>query len=259
MSGLALAAAGIVVFAAACESSGAGGRKVEITQRDDGCTPKSIAVTPGEKLNLVVKNDSSSDAYEVEGIEGTKLEEVVVHKGKTLSVGYTVPSGTETHKVKCYVPAGPSTIIELVAGGAAAEGGGGGGGSTPAAGETSRPPATLALTAEAGKKADDAVAVTLIEYAITTSKPSVKAGRINFIATNASGTQTHELAVLKIKPDGSFENLGEVEAIGPQQGGAVTLDLKPGAYQLACLIAAGEEGSTVDHYQQGMHIDFAVE
>jgi hypothetical protein len=65
-----------------------------------------------------VKNESSKDTYEVEGIDGTKLEEFVVHKGSTRSAGYTVPDGAGTHNVKCYVPAGPSTIITLVAGGA---------------------------------------------------------------------------------------------------------------------------------------------
>lgn len=252
MSGIVLAAAGVLVFGAACASSGAGGRKVEITQKDDGCTPTSIAVTPGEKLNLVVKNASTNDAYEVEGIDGTKLEEFVVHKGTTRSAGYTVPSGTETRKVKCYVPAGPSTIIELVAGGANATGSPG---AAPSAASGS--PAT-SDTAEAGGEADTSVAVTLVEYSLTADKPSVPAGKIRFIATNASKDQVHELAVLKTKTDGSFDNLSEIEGIEPQHVGSVVVDLAPGAYTLACLIAVGESGSTVDHYQQGMHVAFTV-
>lgn len=243
MSGIALAAAGLAVFAAACESSGVGGRKVEITQKDDGCTPTSIAVTTGEKLNLVVTNESTNDAYEVEGIDGTKLEEFVVHRGTTRSAGYTVPSGTETRKVKCYVPAGPSTVIELVAGA----------GPSPA----SVSPET-SDTAEAGGEADSSVAVTLVEYSVTADKPSVAAGKVRFIATNASKNQVHELAVLKTRGDGTFDNIGEIEDIAAGAGGTVVLDLKPGAYQLACLIAPGEAGSAVDHYQQGMHIAFTV-
>jgi uncharacterized lipoprotein len=114
MSGL-VAVAVALALVAACSSSGAGGREVRITQRDDGCEPTSISVTPGEKLKLVVTNESSKD-YEIEGIEGAKLEELVVPKGKTRSPGYTVPEGAGVHKLKCYVPAGPSTIIELTAG-----------------------------------------------------------------------------------------------------------------------------------------------
>jgi uncharacterized cupredoxin-like copper-binding protein len=51
----------------------------------------------------------------------------------------------------------------------------------------------------------------------------------------------------------------EVEDIDPEKGGSVVLDLEPGAYQLACLITIGEEGSTVDHYKQGMHTEFTVQ
>ena len=251
MSGIALAAAGLVVFAAACESSGAGGRKVEITQKDDGCTPTSIAVTPGEKLNLVVKNESDSDTYEVEGVDGTKLEEFVVHKGKTRSAGYTVPDGAGTHKMKCYVPAGPSTIIELVAGGASTT-------ASPGAPTAASGSPVTSATAEAGGEADTSVAVTLADYTVTVDKTSVAAGKIRFIATNVSGEHVHELYVLKTKPDGTFDKLGEVEAIEPQKGGSMVLALAPGAYQLACLIAIGEAGSTVDHYQQGMHSVFTV-
>jgi plastocyanin len=246
-----LATAVLVLFGVACESSGAGGRKVEIVQTDGGCSPGQITVTPGEKLNLVVKNESSHDAYEVEGIDGTKLEEVVVHEGKSLSVGYTVPSGGGVQKIKCYVPAGTSTIIELTASGSAAE--------TP---ETSATAATAGASpspsSEATTEASATVAVTLVEYAVSADKPTVSAGKIRFIATNTSSTQVHELAVLKVRLDGSFDNIGEIEDIDPEQGGSVVLDLEPGAYQLACLITIGEAGSTVDHYQQGMHTPFTV-
>ena len=66
--GVCLAIGGMLALAA-CGSSGEGGRKVNITQADEGCTPTSIEATAGEKLNLVVKNDSGGD-YEIEGIDG---------------------------------------------------------------------------------------------------------------------------------------------------------------------------------------------
>ncbi len=104
----------ILALGAACSSSGAGGREVTIVQKDDGCAPASIAVKPGEKLKLVVQNESGKD-YEIEGIDGTKFEELVVPSGKTRTPGYTVPDGGGTHKLKCYIPDGPSTVIELQA------------------------------------------------------------------------------------------------------------------------------------------------
>ena len=254
MCGL-IAAAGLLVLGAACSSSGAGGRVVAITQTNEGCTPATVSVTPGEKLNLKVKNDSSNDVYEVDGIDGAKLEEFAVPQGKTRSIGYDVPDGAGVHKIKCYVPGGPTTIIELVAGGGAQV--------KPTAPSNVDPTRSSSTAAAAPTTAGvsgggTTVAVSLVEYTVTPDKTSVKAGKIKFIATNISKSQQHELAVLKIKADGSFDKAGEIEAIAPEQGGAIDLDLQPGAYRLACLIVPGEAGSTVDHYQQGMHVDFTV-
>ncbi len=249
-----LAAMGsVLALFAACTSSGAGGREVNITQRDDGCTPASVKVQPGEKLKLVVKNESKKD-YEVEGIEGTKLEEIVVPEGRTRSPGYTVPGAASgTYKLKCYVPGGVSTVIELVAGG-----GGPAAGATPEADPD--PEAEEEETEQSSSGPGDVtVAVTMTDYAMNADKASVKEGDIRFIATNASAGQKHEMEVLRVKGDGSFDAIGEVEAIAPGAGGALTLELEPGAYQLACLIAKGEDGSPVDHYAQGMHTDFTVE
>ena len=250
--GLIAAGAAMLAFGAACSSSGAGGREINIVQSNEGCTPASIAVMPGEKLNIKVNNQSGEDVYELEGIEGTNLEEFVVPQGKTRSVGYTVPDGPGVHKVKCYVPAGPSTIIELTAGGGAVVNP-----TAPTNAEPTRTDSTpvAASTTEGG---GTTVAVSLLEYSVTPDKASVKAGPVRFIATNVSKTQVHELAVLKVQPDGSFQNVGEIEDIPAGQGGAIQLDLAAGAYQLACLIVPGEAGSTTDHYQQGMHIDFNV-
>lgn len=232
----------IALLAAACSASGAGGRAVTITQADEGCTPARIEATPGEKLKLVVKNESGRD-YEVEGIEGTKLEEVVVPKGKTREPGYKVPSEPGTHKIKCYVPGGTNTIIEVVAGegGSASSGDEGGSGATP----TSRP-------------SDATVSVDLVDWAVEPDKTSVSAGAIKFIAHNRSADNVHELAVLKTNADGSFENMGEIEDIDKLASGETVLDLKPGDYVLACVIVPGEAGSTVDHYKEGMHTPFTV-
>lgn len=238
-----IAAVSLVWLAAACASSGAGGREIQITQRDDGCTPARVDVAPGEKLKLVVKNESSRD-YEIEGIDGTNLEELIVPEGLTRTPGYTVPDGDGTHKIKCYVPTGPTTIIELVAGAAGAAA-----------------PATASVDPMAGtsRGEDMSVAVTLAGYSVTPDKPSVPAGKIRFIATNVNTEGVHELAVLRTKPNGAFDIVGEVEGIEPQQSGSTVLDLAPGAYVLACLITIGESGSTVDHYKQGMHTAFIVQ
>lgn len=237
---LALVCLALAVLAGiACSSSGEGGRAVEVTQADDGCSPAVIQATPGEKLDLRIKNTTGKD-YEIEGIEGTQLEEVVIPGGRDRSVGYNVPNEGGTFKIKCYVPGGTSTILEVQAG-------------------AGTPASASAAAAESGTAAaDSTVHVGLIEFTVIPDVTSVDAGTIEFDATNNSTTMVHELAVLRVKDDGTFETMGEVEDLAPGASGTVTLNLAAGKYQLACLIVRGEAGSTTDHYQQGMHTDFTV-
>ena len=233
-------AAGAALLIAGCGASGEGGRKVDITQTDEGCTPTSIDATAGEKLNLVVKNETG-DIYEIEGIDGAKLEEVIVPDGRTRSIGYDVPESGGTTKLKCYIPGGASTIIEVKAGE----------GPTGDVGEAEPTPASESAAADA------TVTVTLDEYKITADSASVEAGNIKFVAENA-GEEIHELYVLKAR-EGGYDVVGEVENVRPGESGAMTLELAAGEYELACLIVPGEADSTVDHFKEGMQEDFAVE
>lgn len=233
-------ATGAVFLILGCGASGEGGREVNITQTDDGCTPTSIEATAGEKLNLVVKNDTG-DIYEIEGIDGAKLEEVIVPDGRTRSIGYDVPESGGTTKLKCYVPGGASTIIEVKAGE----------GPTGDVGEAEPTGATRAL------EADTTISVSLSEYKVEPDTSSAEAGNIEFVAEN-TGEEIHELYVLKVR-EGGYDVVGEIENIAPSDSGAMTLELEPGEYQLACLIVPGEAGSTVDHFKEGMQTDFTVE
>jgi len=245
-TGVMAALASLIALSAAC-SGGADGREVRITQGDSGCTPASLSVKTGEKLKLIVQNNSGMDIYEIEGIEGAELEEVVVPGGRTRNIGYTVPDQAGVYKLKCYSPGEVTTIIELTA-----EGSGGG-----AAPSQSRQAAPGSVD---GTPPDATVRVRLLEFSETPDKASVKAGRIEFVAENASTSMVHELAVLKVKEDGSFEDIaGEIEDLQPGRTGSMQLELGPGRYELACLIAAGEAGSLVDHYKAGMHSPFVVE
>jgi uncharacterized cupredoxin-like copper-binding protein len=104
----------------------------------------------------------------------------------------------------------------------------------------------------------DTVTADLASYTIKPDKASVAAGPVKFIAKNASPSEVHELAVLRIRDDGSFQNGGEIEDLKPGRSGEIVLDLHRGKYELACLIVSGQEGSTVDHYKEGMRIAFEV-
>lgn len=107
--GFALAlAAGLLV---AC-GGGGDGRVVQITADDSGCTPTSLQARAGEKLTFELKNNARGDR-ELEGIEGTRFEEILIPAGRSRKANYSVPKSAGVQKLKCYIPGGPSTIIEL--------------------------------------------------------------------------------------------------------------------------------------------------
>jgi uncharacterized cupredoxin-like copper-binding protein len=245
---LALAA----LLAAACAGSGEGGREIIITQTADGCAPASVEVTTGEKLKLTARNESGK-TYELEGTNGTQLEEILIPEGRTRSVGYTVPGEEGAYDVKCYQPGGKSTIIKLVA---TADGAAGADGSAEATEGGDGTPLTIGGNSD---PADDTVTVELTEYEVSAGKLTVESGNIEFKAVNASEDQVHELAVLEVRGAGGFDVIGEIEDMPPGARGSVRLKLEAGSYELACLIVPGEEGSTTDHYAEGMHTAFTVE
>lgn len=107
LAGIALAA--LMVLVTAC-SADSGGRQVTITQTNDACTPATFQVQTGEKITFEIANQGSKD-QELEGIEGTKLEEVKIPAGKTRTANWTAPKDPGTAKFKCYAPGGASTII----------------------------------------------------------------------------------------------------------------------------------------------------
>ena len=87
---------------------------------------------------------------------------------------------------------------------------------------------------------------------------TVPPGATKFVAKNTSKSMDHELAVLLVKSDGSFENTGEIDGLNPGKSGEIVLDLPAGKYVLACLLVPGESGSTTDHLKLGMRTDFEV-
>jgi uncharacterized cupredoxin-like copper-binding protein len=228
---LAVALTALLTLALVACSSGGGGREVQIVAHADGCTPASISAQSGEALTLVVKNEAGGDR-ELEGVDGTKVEEVLVPDGRTRRIDFTMPSDHTVQKVKCYIPGGPSTIIEL----------------SPTAGAR-----------RSSDDADTTVHVDLTEWTVTPDVSAVHAGNILFVAHNRSKAMTHELAVLSVGADAQRREVADVEGLKPGEEGQFLVDLAPGSYELACLIVPGEAGSQVDHYQLGMHTPFTVQ
>lgn len=117
--------------------------------------------------------------------------------------------------------------------------------------------AVTILVVGCSEKASETVRVDLTEFAITPSMSEVKAGSVKFTAQNRSTSMIHEMVVLRMD-GGDREPLAEIEDLAIGKTESKTVTLKAGTYELACLIAPGEAGSTVDHYQQGMRTTFVV-
>jgi uncharacterized cupredoxin-like copper-binding protein len=101
--------------------------------------------------------------------------------------------------------------------------------------------------------------VDLTEWAVRPSTTTVAPGRVRVVVHNRSAAgMVHELEVLAVRPDGQKDPIDEVEDVAPGASKSFTVKLQPGTYELACLIAAGESGSPVDHYQAGMHATLTV-
>jgi iron uptake system component EfeO len=101
------------------------------------------------------------------------------------------------------------------------------------------------------------VTVEMTEWTVKPSVAEVPAGKVTFSAQNRSASMVHELAILRIEGSDK-KNVKEIEDIDPGKTKSTTVNLKAGEYELACVIVPGESGSTVDHYQQGMHTTFRV-
>lgn len=101
-----------VLLFAACGGDDADRHVITIVQSDTACTPDSIDLSAGEKVTFEVRNESGDD-QEIEGEDGTRLEELLVPSGKTRSIGFTAPDETGTGTIKCYRPGGQETLIEL--------------------------------------------------------------------------------------------------------------------------------------------------
>jgi len=97
---------------AACGDGGGDRRVITIVQSDGSCSPDSIGLKAGEKVTFEVRNESSDD-QEIEGEDGTRLEELLVPSGKTRSIGFTAPGDPGTGTIKCYRPGGQETFIQL--------------------------------------------------------------------------------------------------------------------------------------------------
>ncbi|NUP07517.1 MAG: hypothetical protein HOW73_15820 [Polyangiaceae bacterium] len=118
------------------------------------------------------------------------------------------------------------------------------------------------------------VAVTEVEFEITTDRLAAPAGLVTFEVWNR-GEEIHEFLVIRTdlapddlptEEDGSYledgpgtEIIDEVEEILPGETVDLTVDLDEGDYVLICnMVEIEEDGEVESHYAEGMHTAFVV-
>jgi plastocyanin len=236
----------LTVLGAACTGDGSDVRTLRIEARDGACDPAEFEVDAGQRLRFVLENQDSV-AYTMTDPEG-RVDDLRAAPSEETEQFHQLPAGSATYMLQCGPDEAAGTEIRIVAGGSVA-----------------LSPTMAPATAGGGEptrspdEPDTTIAVSLADYTVTLSQTTVPTGRVLFIATNVSATETHELNILQLQPDGSFQNEGGIPPMAPQQGGSVLGNLREGTYRIACQIQIGESGSTVDHYQQGMWFDLVVE
>ena len=89
-------------------------------------------------------------------------------------------------------------------------------------------------SASASTGGGDTVDLSETEYKITPADPTVKAGSVTFDITN-DGATTHNI---EIEGNGVEE---ESDDLSPGSNGQLTVDLKPGTYEMYCSIDGHED------------------
>jgi uncharacterized cupredoxin-like copper-binding protein len=116
------------------------------------------------------------------------------------------------------------------------------------------------------------VDVTLGEWQVSASTPTVAAGDIYFLVENTGPDDPHEFVIVRTDlapgdlpttdgkvPEDDIDLLDEIEPFTPGSRASITVSLEAGSYVLICNIAEIEEGELESHYELGMRTAFTVE
>lgn len=113
---------------------------------------------------------------------------------------------------------------------------------------------SLAVVSCAQDAATSAAEFTLFEFGIDGSVENLAAGPVTLTVRN-SGEFAHTLVVA--------EHMGAVltatEVLAAGESVVLDLDLAPGSYEFTCrIVGQREDGSIVDHFEEGMEADIEV-
>lgn len=118
------------------------------------------------------------------------------------------------------------------------------------------------------------VDITLQEWAVAPSQPSVEAGEIYFLVENVGPEDPHEFVIIRSDlgpldlpfdedefrvPEDQVDIVDEIEPFTPGSSASIAVNLEAGSYLLICNITEEEEDGLESHYKQGMVAAFTVE
>jgi len=217
---------------------------------------KPITVRQGERIRLYVLNEGPSkwSAFHVIGtiFDKAVVENTVFRDSQTMNLAPSQGGYAEfTLDQKGNYPFVTHNFGDMVKGAA---------GILHTAGApmpaTAVPAAATAGAAKTSTAMPGAVNITLGDMWIKSSQPTVKAGKVMFMVDN-TGATTHGFGIVAApaKISGGMVDESTYLAKGKQLDGGqgndmVSATLKPGKYELVCIMAG--------HYAAGQHIPFTV-
>jgi hypothetical protein len=124
--------------------------------------------------------------------------------------------------------------------------------------EPAPPDASRALDpAQAGTAA---VFVSATEYGFDADERELHSGLMEFVATN-NGQEKHKLTVVAVD-DGRYGSpIAETDLFGPGDKRGLRVGLRPGTYELVCLVVVTEDAvarTYASHMARGMRMPFEV-
>jgi uncharacterized cupredoxin-like copper-binding protein len=147
----------------------------------------------------------------------------------------------------------------------------GGSASSSASGSATGESTTAGVVEEKPEGATE-VDVTLREWEVSASTPSVAAGDIYFKVDNVGPEDAHEFVIIRTDippgelptvdgkvPEDEIDLVDEIEPFTPGSSASITVNLGPGNYVLICNITEVDDGEIESHYQLGMRTAFTVE
>jgi uncharacterized cupredoxin-like copper-binding protein len=114
---------------------------------------------------------------------------------------------------------------------------------------------------------EGAIRVGLVNWAVEPAQATAKAGQVTFWAVHEmdhgghgsnEGGDVHDLQVMKKRPDGKYDLIGQVQGLRMGEARALTLTLEAGDYELACNVVEKVGGKSYEHYGLGMYTAFRV-